>query len=52
MSKLRFVGLNVHAESIAVAVAEGGGEGRGLEHPQICPQNTRLTLFCSSTANL
>jgi transposase len=30
MSKLRFVGLDVHAETIAVAVAETGGEVRSL----------------------
>ena len=30
MSKLRFVGLDVHAETIAVAVAEEGGEVRSL----------------------
>lgn len=30
MSKLRFVGLDVHAETIAVAVAEVGGEVRSL----------------------
>jgi len=30
MSKLRFVGLDVHAETIAVAVAEMGGEVRSL----------------------
>jgi transposase len=30
MSKLRFVGLDVHAETIAVAVAEEGGEVRNL----------------------
>ena len=28
MSKIRFVGLDVHAETIAVAVAESGGEVR------------------------
>ena len=28
MSKIRFVGLDVHAETIAVAVAEPGGEVR------------------------
>ena len=30
MSKVRFVGLDVHAETIAVAVAESGGEVRSL----------------------
>jgi transposase len=30
MSKLRFVGMDVHAETIAVAVAETGGEVRNL----------------------
>lgn len=30
MSKIRFVGLDVHAETIAVAVAEMGGEVRSL----------------------
>jgi transposase len=30
MSKMRFVGLDVHAETIAAAVAEAGGEIRRL----------------------
>ena len=30
MSKIRFVGLDVHAETVAVAVAEPGGEVRSL----------------------
>jgi transposase len=30
MKNLRFVGLDVHAETIAVAVAESGGEVRSL----------------------
>jgi transposase len=30
VSKIKFVGLDVHAESIAVAVAEPGGEVRSL----------------------
>ena len=30
MSKVRFLGLDVHADTIAVAVAEPGGEVRSL----------------------
>ena len=30
MSKVRFLGLDVHADTIAVAVAERGGEVRSL----------------------
>jgi transposase len=30
MGKIRFVGLDVHAETIAVAVAESGGDIRSL----------------------
>ena len=30
MSKVRFVGLDVHADTIAVALAEAGGEVRSL----------------------
>ena len=30
MERLKFVGLDVHAETIAVAVAEQGGEVRSL----------------------
>ena len=30
MSKVRFIGLDVHADTIAVAVAEPGGEVRSL----------------------
>jgi transposase len=30
MSKVKFVGLDVHAETIAVAVGEPGGEVRSL----------------------
>ncbi len=30
MSKVRFIGLDVHADTIAVAVAESNGEGRSL----------------------
>ena len=31
MSKIRFIGLDVHAGTIAVAVAESNGEVRSLE---------------------
>ncbi len=35
MKNVRFVGLDVHAETIAVAVAEPDGEVRSLgSHPQ------------------
>ena len=30
MSKIRFIGLDVHADTIAVAVAEPGGEVRSV----------------------
>ncbi len=30
MTKIRFVGLDVHAETIAVAVAEANGEVRSI----------------------
>jgi transposase len=30
MTKLRFLGLDVHAETIAVAIAEPGGEVRSM----------------------
>ena len=30
MSKVRFIGLDVHADTIAVAIAEAGGEVRSL----------------------
>ena len=42
MSKVRFVGLDVHADTIAVAVAEPGGEVRSLgidsEPPGVDPE--------------
>jgi hypothetical protein len=34
MSKLLFVGIDVHAETIAVAVAEQGGGALARHHPQ------------------
>ena len=42
MSKIRFVGLDVHADTIAVAVAEPGGEVRS--HGVIPTESSRLTI--------
>jgi hypothetical protein len=45
MSKVRLVGLDVHADTITVAVAEAGGGSSGVgDHPQsagIDPENDR-----------
>jgi transposase len=47
MSKLRFVGLDVHAETIAVAVAEAGGEVRS--HGMIPNRLEGYVLYCQLT---
>lgn len=39
MKNVRFVGLDVHAQSIAVAVAEAGGEVRSLGVIPNCPES-------------
>jgi len=44
MSKLRFVGLDVHADSIAVAVAEMGGEVRSLGTIANNPESVRKLI--------
>jgi transposase len=44
MSKLRFVGLDVHAETIAVAVAEMGGEIRSLGTIPNKPESVRKLI--------
>ena len=45
MSKLRFVGLDVHAETIAVAVAEsGGGEVHSLGTIPNRPESVRKMI--------
>ena len=44
MSKLRFVGLDVHAETIAVAVAEAGGEVRSLGIIPNRPESVRKMI--------
>jgi transposase len=44
MSKLRFVGLDVHAETIAVAVAEMGGEVRSLGIIPNRPESVRKLI--------
>jgi hypothetical protein len=44
MSKVRFVGLDVHAETMAVAVAETGGEVSSL---RVIPKGRRhKTIVC------
>jgi transposase len=44
MSKLRFVGLDVHAETIAVAVAEAGGEVRPVGTIPNRPESVRKII--------
>jgi transposase len=44
MSKIRFVGLDVHAETIAVAVAEPGGEVRSLGVIPNRPESVRKLI--------
>src|SRR6516164_6887841 len=44
MSKIRFVGLDVHAETIAVAVAEMGGEVRSLGSIPNKPESVRKLI--------
>ena len=44
MSKLRFVGLDVHAETIAVAVAEADGEVRSLGTIPNRPESVRKLI--------
>jgi len=44
MSKVRFVGLDVHAETIAVAVAEMGGEVRSLGSIPNKPESVRKLI--------
>jgi hypothetical protein len=44
MSKLRFIGLDVHAETIAVAVAESAGEVRSLGIIPNRPESVRKMI--------
>ena len=44
MTKLRFIGLDVHAETIAVAVAEPGGEIRALGRIPNRPESVRKLI--------
>ncbi len=44
MTKLRFIGLDVHAETIAVAVAEPGGEVRSLGTIPNCLESIRKMI--------
>jgi hypothetical protein len=57
MSKVRFVGLDVHADTIAIAVAEANGEVRSLgvipnrmESIRKLVRNRRSRLSCSAVA--
>jgi transposase len=49
MSKIRFVGLDVHADTIAVAVAEPDGEVRSLG---IIPNRLELIRNWSRNSDL
>jgi len=52
MSKIRFVGLDVHAETIAVAVAEGNGEVRSLGTIPNRPESVRRMIAKLGPAKL
>lgn len=52
MSKIRFVGLDVHAETIAVAVAEGNGEVRRLGTIPNRPESVRRMIAKLGPAKL
>jgi hypothetical protein len=43
--KLRFLGLDVHAETIAIAVAEPDGEVRSLGHTSITTIHSARLVF-------
>ncbi len=45
MSKVRFIGLDVHADTIAVAVAETGGEVRGVGVIPNKPESVRKLIY-------
>jgi len=51
MSKIRFVGLDVHADTIAVAVAEPDGEVRPLGIIPNCLESIRQTIAKLGPAN-
>jgi hypothetical protein len=46
MNNVRFIGLDVHAETIAVAVAEPGGQSRRVGISYLCCQP--VTAYCST----
>ncbi len=51
MSKIRFVGLDVHAETIAVAIAEPNGEVRSIGSIPNRPESIRKLIGRLRTAN-
>ena len=50
--KLRFLGLDVHAETIAVAVAEADGEVRSLETKCLCEDNSEQRKSAGAKAQI
>ena len=45
MTKVRFIGLDVHADTVAVAVAEPHGEAVNCEDIMLCPYCALAAAF-------
>jgi len=48
--RITYVGLDVHKDSIVVAVAEGGLRGEVREYGRIATRPRRSTVCCASWA--